>query len=793
MLFPGWEQFGKMFHVVISDSPIEGHNGAYVRGADIRGYPAYYYGDYIIAWSLFDYSLYHKDNVQYTDADQEIYGLGSEGLGPVSDGLLGAPYPTLSTEAPSQHCLLVHRATRPNGDRAILAFTADSILRYVGGQGWTALHSGFTPTTEWEAVDVDGYVVFNNGIDLPHIWDWENPVEPIYSLREVGVVRVGTIYTTNNFLMMADVTEFSDESLVTWMNGSDPYGNVPSTEDITRTQYRVIWTDKPKDWGLTINALAFGGGSNELSLAFPCQSLAIGDTMNFIETATPTFLIESMSASKPAVVKTTLASELTPGQTVRLHDTGNDYLDGSTFKVGKVDDPDPRTLELVDAVTGLDVDTRASDKWKASDIEESQADGLYSYDMQLPAEHTLQVGDPIRIRSLLGLGSSSRWVERNLEVLDVSGTSVTATSPVNVPIGWSSYVHLDTDDIDIGFSGASIGRAGLYGSGGDDLITVQFTANEIESIDQNRIYMKTPVDHIAHGTLNRSDFSERIVGYDDLQGDGSPIVRIMPSRGTMILLRESEILLGQVTDSAVEPFVFTPVYNGLSAPTHKRLIANAGDGIIYQSRDGWFEFNLTSKRPQRLKAFDLNDTLLSGADSTSLMVDRTDTDELWIFLPGKTVVFDYKNGLLNELDAVFSSAAVVDDPFSDDRIFIITSNEDTFKFDESLFTRDGESYEGTLEYGWLGNDKMRDIIFRRYIPEGAGSCTVTIDKVFSGSPDLVRMVDAVALGMGESLQLYSRAQWHKETIVVSDGETRLIARDIEQYSTRNRVRGHGLA
>lgn len=67
--------------------------------------------------------------------------------------------------------------------------------------------------TRWEVVTIDGYCIMNNGIDLP-LWyrDGWPCAFPLFSLRERGIVRVGTISEFDGRLFIADV-EYFDETI----------------------------------------------------------------------------------------------------------------------------------------------------------------------------------------------------------------------------------------------------------------------------------------------------------------------------------------------------------------------------------------------------------------------------------------------------------------------------------------------------------------------------------------------------------------------------------------------------
>jgi len=65
----------------------------------------------------------------------------------------------------------------------------------------------------WEAVAIDGYCIINNGVDLPMIYRGDWPCAfPMFSLRERGIVRCGTIAEFDGRLFIGNV-EYFDENI----------------------------------------------------------------------------------------------------------------------------------------------------------------------------------------------------------------------------------------------------------------------------------------------------------------------------------------------------------------------------------------------------------------------------------------------------------------------------------------------------------------------------------------------------------------------------------------------------
>lgn len=120
--------------------------------------------------------------------------------------------------------------------------------------------SGVPSAIRWEAVAIDGYCIFNNGVDLPLFYreDWPCAF-PIFSLRERGIIRCGTIAEFDGRLWIADVEYIEDLWFGNLMrDASQPYG-IPELEGLSYIDtgiatYRVPHTVEYSAWRLTNNA-----------------------------------------------------------------------------------------------------------------------------------------------------------------------------------------------------------------------------------------------------------------------------------------------------------------------------------------------------------------------------------------------------------------------------------------------------------------------------------------------------------------------------------------------------------
>lgn len=90
----------------------------------------------------------------------------------------------------------------------------DSDYFVSGTGGWQVIGRGFSlDGHRWEALNINGYAVFNNGVDLLQTYRVEDEqVYPMYELREVGVGLVGTIWENNGALMAGDIGQMRAET-----------------------------------------------------------------------------------------------------------------------------------------------------------------------------------------------------------------------------------------------------------------------------------------------------------------------------------------------------------------------------------------------------------------------------------------------------------------------------------------------------------------------------------------------------------------------------------------------------
>jgi hypothetical protein len=203
---------------------------------------------------------------------------------------------------------LIFTAKQDNGKAALIIGTPTKLFRFWGFEDndivesgildpgitgticdgtWLLIGSGFTTQNarRWEAKNVAGYTVFNNGIDLPVSYHLnEFAVKPLYELREQGVTFVGTIEEVAGILLLADIAQIHSDYLSTVMSAVG-YGGFANGQEqfFDRVHYDIMWGDPvgPARWGAAVPG-SIEAGKRTLVLDYEVASLEPGDAIRII-------------------------------------------------------------------------------------------------------------------------------------------------------------------------------------------------------------------------------------------------------------------------------------------------------------------------------------------------------------------------------------------------------------------------------------------------------------------------------------------------------------------------------
>lgn len=170
---------------------------------------------------------------------------------------------------------------RPNGERVEIGASLTKIKKFDTVTGlWTTIGSGYsTSGLRWQTVTMNGYLVLNNGVDLPVTYRVEDStVTPIYELREVGVASAKRITEYNGFLWLGNVLEIKADQLNAWMNGGTPYG-IPGAGITNRVPYEVANSEfgEPRRWA-PLFEVTMAAASATITLPFTSTAFVAGVT-----------------------------------------------------------------------------------------------------------------------------------------------------------------------------------------------------------------------------------------------------------------------------------------------------------------------------------------------------------------------------------------------------------------------------------------------------------------------------------------------------------------------------------
>ena len=138
-------------------------------------------------------------------------------------------------EDPGEHPIRLLHQFESEGEKVLIAASGDKLYRLNDSTAewkmiaeglWNIDEIGYSDTKKsiaetyglvakrWEAVVIDGYIILNNGVDLPLFYRADYSCAfPLFSLRERGIVRVGTISEFDGRLPFIGDIEYFDETI----------------------------------------------------------------------------------------------------------------------------------------------------------------------------------------------------------------------------------------------------------------------------------------------------------------------------------------------------------------------------------------------------------------------------------------------------------------------------------------------------------------------------------------------------------------------------------------------------
>lgn len=586
---------------------------------------------------------------------------------------------------------------RPNGDRVIVGASRSKIKRYDVDSGtWTDISGGLTFSAQgkrWQTCTINGYLILNNGVDLPVSFRVEDPyVFPIYELRQQGYARVGRICEYNGFLMIADLSKIKSYQLDAWMFG---YGNFVTTSTVAKS---ADWTiaysgDHRKQFNVTTGASA---------VVVTLPTLTANQRPFY-------FWIAKVDAGAGSVTTTpAIADEAVVLSAI--NDSALIWWNGSRW-VAKV-------------FAGGVIPGFAAYGTPPSSIVE-----------RFPwAVANSEFGEP------------THWAPA------FSAYMPAASTTINLPFAPLTWVAGVTRVAVIGGGPAGATLGGQTGYEDGILITAIGTADPATGAVPITLELttQTGITYPRTVTVTRWTDISTIVAEYRLVGDSSEIIGMQPLMDSLILYRTTSIYVGRYTGRADKPFIFSPRYPGkkqsLNLPLWGDAIADSnGESHIYPGVGGrFYEFDGVSWPTIHAVCDDAREMFFNGVLNTDevFVCANPNTKQFYWCSPQRVFAYDFEYRTVSEIDAVFGAGSYVWKPGGTDRWMILGIGR--FVYVYGLVTNAATNIRTYLRDGVVPTAVLKSGLIDGLYPSGEKDLMSYCPVMSSQSPDVAFQVQLLS-------------------------------------------------
>lgn len=642
------------------------------------------------------------------------------------------------TATPKEKITMVHNARRPNGETALIVASPRRIYKYVSlanggyaaGQGtpdeywysstvfdpaapyglaeegqWQTIGHGFAEVAlRWQHLNINGYSVFNNGVDLPVTYRVEEDFAvPIYELREQGIAAVGRIAEHNGILMCADITEIQADELEELFDftGAIPSGNLLAlvtgntlTVDIDffeafMVNYAIVFSD-----GTVRNVIAFPDAKtatldgDPLTIDAPGQSFTLRPRAQQTGSTYSGLITGTLPSAGPAVVTASgaffnvgmIGSDLRFTNGFQATIIG--YTSPTQVTVNSSPSPDvtaqpfwiinPSTAYIVDATSSFTPDMVGLNiVWDTGEIRKITAfiDGSH---VEVNEDMTVPLGMfGIENRETYARYTQTQFTNRIqykiIWSMIAEPRRFAALIPASVTAG-STEVRLNYPVKSLEF-GEEILILGAGQNGGNLLAEILYVGNLGQILQISTPALTTTTDAI----VERADAVGSIVGSQELQDDSSAILNMLTLDTTLVIYKATSIFTAQFTGIALQPFNFrivkdVPVSDCLYYANTLVLVRGRH---LYAASNGFFEFDLGGRLPQESALFELCDNVMFEEIELSDTNDvfaatNAITNEVFFSFPSQSgdnaLCYDYKQGTVATTSMEITAGGTVNRP-----------------------------------------------------------------------------------------------------------------------------------
>ena len=677
------------------------------------------------------------------EMDQDIRREGFDYFWPGTSGDFSTdpgtqPFPPAAGEP----ITLIHRAFRPNGRHAILVGTKTKLWRFSGMESgayfddeyfdegdpddpmddyfeetssvqWQEIGSGFSPNGHrWEALNINGYTVLNNGVDLPHTYRIEEAKAiPIYELREQGIASVGTIGETNGVLMCGDISEIHPDYLPTVLG---PVGNIESGDNMGTQIGTTVTTPSPfftaEHIGRTI---VFAGGSTAKITAWTDPQKVTVDPSGAV--TNERFMLKTKAVQPGAIYSGLITASTSEklvatsgaffdismvGKTIRFANGFSSKIDSMTspfvieMETEPPEDLDWQVFWVTYGIPGIPTEpvtpltpsayrlTSDANFFDASMVGKTIIfeDGNERRILIVEDEKNVIVDSDLAITGFFELENPDSYAPftdaSHIDRIHYRVIWAMPDEPRRFGVSIKASMEKDSQQLTLAFPsksfevGQEVSVVGAGIEGGVLTGTVLNTTGDKVILDQAA---QTTTEE--SGSLIHTDAIGSIVGFEDLQDDSSGILRILKiQKDTVAVYKDSAIYVGFYTGLADEPFRFEQIDIPEALTLHYRwtLIDVAGRYHVYAAANNFCRFDLGTGVPQILDDLDFISDIFFGQVSLEhtdeiFAADNAITNEIFFWYPPtasphKGIVHDYKHFSASTTGMSMTAAATVKKP-----------------------------------------------------------------------------------------------------------------------------------